>query len=148
MREVWPQHCHLHPCWQAKAQPATDNWEISKSVNPSWLSFTMLQLRAFSPFPSVWSSSACQKDKDELHRIVRTASKIISSDLKLTATVHSLWLDHKVKAIVQEAWHPASDLFQPFPSGCRYRAMRARTSRFRSSFYPQTIQSSCELICI
>ena len=31
---------------------------------------------------TVWYSSACQKDKDQLERIVRKASKIIGSDMK------------------------------------------------------------------
>ena len=39
---------------------------------------------------TVWYSSACQKDKDQLERIVRTASKIIGSDRKPIASIHSL----------------------------------------------------------
>ena len=45
-------------------------------------------------------SSACQKDKDQLERIVRTASKIIGSDMKPIASIHSLRPDRKVMAIV------------------------------------------------
>ena len=90
---------------------------------------------------TVWYSSACQKDKDQLERIVRTASKIIGSYMKPIASIHSLWSDRKVMAIVQDTLHPANHLFQPLPSGRRYRAMRARTSRFQNSFYPQAIHS-------
>ena len=90
---------------------------------------------------TVWYSSACRKDKDQLERIVRTASKIIGSDMKPVASIHSLRSDHKVMAIVQDTLHPANHLFQPLLSGCRYRAMRARTSRFQNSVYPQAIHS-------
>ena len=90
---------------------------------------------------TVWYSSVCQKDKDQLERIVQTASKIIGSDMKPVASIHSLRSDHKVMAIVQDTLHPANHLFQPLPSGHRYRAMRARTSSFQNSFYPQAIHS-------
>ena len=80
-----------------------------------------------------WYSSACQKDKDQLERTVRTASKITGSDMKPIASIHSLRSDRKVMAIVQDTSHPANHLFQPLPSGRRYRAMRARTFRFQNS---------------
>lgn len=57
---------------------------------------------------TVWYSSACQKDKDQLERIVRTASKIIGSDMKPIASIHSLRSDHKVMAI-----RPQSDGHSP-----------------------------------
>ena len=60
---------------------------------------------------------------------VHTASKITDSDLKPIASLHSLRSDCKVMAIVQDTSHPANHLFQPLPSGRRYRAMRAGTSR-------------------
>ena len=63
-------------------------------------------------FPiTVWYSSACQKDKDQLERIVRTASKIIGSDMKPVASIHSLRSDRKVMAIVQDTSDPANRLF-------------------------------------
>ena len=76
-----------------------------------------------------------------LERIVHTASKIIGSDLKPIASTHSLLSDCKVMAIVQDTLHPANHLFQPLPSGCKYRAMRAWASRFQKSFYPQVMCS-------
>ena len=90
---------------------------------------------------TVWYSSACQKDKDQLERIVRTASKIIGSDMKPIASLHSLRSDRKVMAIAQDTSHPANHLFQSLPSGRRYRALRDRTSRFQNSFYPQAVRS-------
>ena len=88
-----------------------------------------------------WHSSACLKDKGQLERIVRTASKIIGcSDMKPIASLHSLRSDRKVMATVQDTSHPANHLFQPLPSGRRYRALRARTSRFQNSFYNQAIR--------
>ena len=58
-------------------------------------------------------------DKDRLDRIVPTASKITGSDMKPTASIHSLQSDRKVMAIVQDTSHPANHLFQPLPSGRR-----------------------------
>ena len=49
---------------------------------------------------TVWYSSACQKDKDQLEMIVRTAFKIIGSHMKPIASIHSLRSDRKVMAIV------------------------------------------------
>ena len=61
---------------------------------------------------------------------VYTASKITDSDhLKSIASLHSLRSDRKVMATVQDTSHPANHLSQPLPSGRRYRALRARTSR-------------------
>ena len=73
---------------------------------------------------TVWDSSACQKDKDQLERIVRTASEVIGSDMTPLASIHSLRSDRKVIAIVQDTSHPANHLFRPLPSGRRYRALR------------------------
>ena len=83
---------------------------------------------------TVWYSSACQKDEDQLERIVRTASKIIGSDMEPIASIHSLRSDGKVMAIVQDTSHSANHLFQPLPSGRRYRAMRAKPLDFRTVF--------------
>ena len=114
-------------------------FKVSHSILTQFYHAAIESILTFSI--TVWYSSACQKDKDQLERIVWTASKIIGSDMKPIASIHSLWSDRKVMAIVQDTSHPANHLFQPLPSGRRYRAMRARTSRFQNSFYPQAIHS-------
>ena len=114
-------------------------FKVSHSILTQFYSAAVESFLTFSI--TVWYSSTCQKDKDQLERIVRTASKIIGSDMKPIASIHSLRSDRKVMAIVQDTSHPANHLFQPLPSGRRYRAMRARTSRFQNSFYPQAIRS-------
>ena len=114
-------------------------FKVSHSILTQFYRTAIESILTFSI--TVWYSSACQKDKDQLERIVWTASKIIGSDMKPVAAIHFLRSDCKVMAIVQDTSHPANHLFQPLPSGCRYRAMRARTSRFQNSFYPQAIRS-------
>ena len=118
-------------------------FKVSHSILTQFYRAAIESILTFSV--TVWYSSACQKDKDQLERIVRTASK---SDMKPIASIHSLRSDRKVMAIVQDTSHPANHLFQPLPSGRRYRAMRARTSRFQNSFYPQAIHSFSKwLVC-
>ena len=114
-------------------------FKVSHSILTQFYSAANESILTFSI--TVWYNSVCQKDKDQLERIVRTASKIIGSDMKPVATIHSLRSHCKMMAIVQDTSHPANHLFQPLPSGRRYRAMRARTSRFQNSFYPQAVCS-------
>ena len=118
-------------------------FKVSHSILTQFYRAAIESILTFSI--TVWYSSACQKDKDQLERIVRTASKIIGSDMKPVASIHSLRSDRKVMAIVQDTSHPTNHLFQPLPSGRRQRAMRAKTSRFRNSFYPQAIRSFSKL---
>ena len=63
--------------------------------------------------------------------------------MKPIASIHSLRSDRKVMSVVQDTSHPAIHLFQPLPSGRRYRAMRARTSRLQNSFYAQVCVCAC-----
>ena len=121
-------------------------FKVSHSVLTQFYRAAIESILTFSII--VWYSSAYQKDKDHLERIFRTASKIIGSDMKPIASIHSLRSDRKVMAIVQDASHPANHLFQPLPSGCRYRAMRARTSSFQNSVYPQAIRSFSKYQCV
>ena len=107
-------------------------FKVSHSILTQFYRAAIESILTFSI--TVWYSSACQKDKDQLQRIVRTASKIIGSDMNPIASIHSLRSDRKVMAIVLDASHPANHIFQPLPSGRRYRAMRAKPLDFRTVF--------------
>ena len=43
----------------------------------------------------------------------------------------------KTKNILADQQHPANQLFHLLPSGRRFRSIKTRTTRFRSSFYSQ-----------
>ena len=73
-------------------------FKVSHSILTQFYRAAIESILTFSI--TVWYSSACQKDKDQLERIVRTASKIIGSDMKPVASIHSLRSDRKVMAIV------------------------------------------------
>ena len=47
---------------------------------------------------------------------------------------------HKSKKIVRDATHPANHLFERLKSGKRYRSVKAKTTRFRNSFYLEAIR--------
>ena len=42
----------------------------------------------------------------------------------------------KAKAIAGDATHPAHNLFIILPSGRRYKNIKARTERFKNSYFP------------
>ena len=92
-------------------------FEVSHSILSQFYRAAIESILTFSI--TVWHRSACQMDKDRLERIVPTASNITGSDMKPTASIHSLQSDRKVMAIVQDTSHPANHLFQPLPSGRR-----------------------------
>ena len=89
---------------------------------------------------TVWFCSATKEDKDELQHVVKTASKIIGCDLP---SLDKIFIDRSIsksKAIMKDMSHPAHNLFVTLPSGKRLRSMKARTMRFRNSFYPTAIR--------
>ena len=99
----------------------------------------------------VWYSSTSEKERTKLNKIVRTASRIIGTDLPSMETIYEKRLQNKAMSISQDALHPAFGLFELLPSGRRYRSIKTKTSRFANSFFPQAVlalsksQSTSEL---
>ena len=89
---------------------------------------------------TVWFNNITKDELNSLERVVRTAQRIIGTELPSLHSIYQTRTMHKAKAIIQDFSHPAYDLFKLLPSGKRYRAIRTRTERFRKSFYPSAIR--------
>ncbi|KAM9771206.1 uncharacterized protein ACBT44_004537 [Syngnathus typhle] len=88
---------------------------------------------------TVWFGSASKQHKHRLQRTIRTAEKIIGinlpsiQDLCLSRTRNRAW------NISTDPSQPGCNLFELLPSGQRYRALYAKTSRHIDSFFPQAV---------
>ena len=90
---------------------------------------------------TTWYGSTSQQERTELDRIVSTASKIIGCDLPSLDTLYQQRVLRKAKSILADSSHPANHLFQPLPSGRRYRHIKCRTQRMQNSFFPRAVQA-------
>ena len=100
-----------------------------RSVIESVLTFSII----------VWYGSLTETQKGSLDRVVKTASKIIGSDLP---TIESIYLERirsKSNKILNDNSHPANHIFELLPSGRRYRSIKSKTSRMRNSFFTKAI---------
>jgi hypothetical protein len=95
---------------------------------------------------TTWYGSTSQQDKKDLDRVVATASKIVGCELPSLEQIYEKRLVNRAVSIVSDLHHPANHLFDPLPSGRRYRAIKARTERFRCSFYPRAVLSISPLL--
>ncbi len=89
---------------------------------------------------TVWYSSATQRDKFRLQRVVRMAERIIGTDLPSLQDLHSSRVKKRALRIVRDPLHPAFNLFRLLPSGRRYSLVKTRTNRFKNSFFPVAIK--------
>ena len=89
---------------------------------------------------TVWFGRASYEEKAQLETLVRGASKIIGLTLPTIESVYHTRCVHKSKKIVRDATHPANHLFELLKSGKRYRSVKAKTTRFRNSFYLEAIR--------
>ena len=80
----------------------------------------------------VWFSSCTKAEQQALQRVVKTAGKIMGTILPEISTIYS--------NILRDQHHPAHHLFHLLPSGRRYRALSARTTRMAHSLYPQAVR--------
>ena len=89
---------------------------------------------------SVWFGAIASRDKDGLECILRQASRIAGCDFPSIASLYDTRLYHRAGKISVDSSHPASHLFELLPSGRCYRAIEAKTRRFRHSFFPEAIR--------
>ncbi|KAK7089637.1 hypothetical protein V1264_024159 [Littorina saxatilis] len=90
---------------------------------------------------TVWYSSATQKEKTDLQKIVKTAARVIGCDLPSLDSLFSARVVKKSQNIIHDPTHPAFCLFQPLPSGRQFRAIKTRTCKFGQSFFPQAVKT-------
>ena len=68
-------------------------------------------------------------------RVVKTASKIVGSELNSLTAIYNDRSEKRVSKITSDQTHPAHHLFDCLPSGKRFRNIRTKTNRFRNSLY-------------
>ncbi|KAI4884331.1 hypothetical protein NFI96_019148 [Prochilodus magdalenae] len=79
-------------------------------------------------------------ERKALQRVVKTAQHMTASTLPPIQDIYDKRRLRKAAHISSDPTHPSHPLFQPLPSGKRYRNIRARTTRFRNSFYPRAVK--------
>ncbi|KAI4905235.1 hypothetical protein NFI96_008737, partial [Prochilodus magdalenae] len=89
---------------------------------------------------TAWYGSATSAERKALQRVVKTAQHITASTLPPIQDIYDKRCLRKAVHISSDPTHPSHPLFQPLPSGKRYQNIRARTTRFRNSFYPRAVK--------
>ena len=91
-------------------------------------------------FPiTMWFGRASYEEKAQLETLVRCASKTIGITLPIIESVYHTRCVHTSKNIVRDATHTANHCFELLKSDKRYSSVKAKTTRFRNSFYLEGI---------
>jgi hypothetical protein len=112
-------------------------FRLNQAILEQFYRATVESILCFSV--TVWFSGASAREKDQLERIVRQASRIVGCELPPVASLYNSRLVKRVRGIVSDSSHPANHLFELLPSGKRFRSLKSRTSRFRNSFFPEAV---------
>ena len=88
----------------------------------------------------LWFGALSLRDKSKLEKIVKSASRIIGTELPALEEIYQQRVVRKASLISKDTTHPANKLFQLLPSGRRYRSLKVHTTRFKNSFYPCAVQ--------
>ena len=68
----------------------------------------------------VWFGNTSAKQITKLNRIVKTASKIVGCELPSLESLYETRTKKRAHRIIEDATHPANDLFEMLPSGKIY----------------------------
>ncbi|KAL0195769.1 hypothetical protein M9458_009341, partial [Cirrhinus mrigala] len=88
-----------------------------------------------------WFGNSTMQDRRALQRVVRSAERIIHTELPDLHSIYSRRCWTKARKIVKDLSHPNNGLFSLMRSGKRFRSLKANTERLRRSFFPQAIRS-------
>ena len=89
----------------------------------------------------VWFTSCTVAEKKAIQRVIKTAQNIIGCSLPSLEELYKNRCKRKISNILKDSSHPGHQLFKLLPSGRRFRVLKARTSRFKNSFYPSAVLS-------
>ena len=89
----------------------------------------------------VWFTSCTVAEKKAIQRVIKTAQNIIGCSLLSLEELYKNRCKRKISNILKDSSHPGYQLFKLLPSGRRFRVLKARTSRFKNSFYPSAVLS-------
>ncbi|CAI5668458.1 unnamed protein product [Oreochromis niloticus] len=84
----------------------------------------------------VWYAGCTTANKKRLQRVIRTAEKMIGCPLSTLDSIASSRCLSRAGAIIKDRLHPNHHLFNILPSGKRFRSIRYKTNRLKSSFFP------------
>ncbi|KAM9355553.1 BCL2 modifying factor 1 isoform 1-T2 [Pholidichthys leucotaenia] len=88
---------------------------------------------------TVWFGSATKQDKTRLQRIIKSAERIIGTDLPSIENFYRSITRKRAGNICADPSHPGHKLFELLSSGRRYRSLKVKTTHHRNSFFPQAI---------
>ena len=88
---------------------------------------------------TVWFSLSTEAERERLQRLVETEEKIIGCSLPSPNDLYSSCCLTRAEAITRDSTHPAHHLFDPLPSGRRYRSNKTRANTLKNSFFPPAI---------
>ena len=88
---------------------------------------------------TAWYVNCTEKDRKSLSRVIRSAERIVGLPLPPLDDIFRTRCLRRACGILKDETHPANHLFTLLPSGRRYRATTARTSRLQNSFIPRAI---------
>ena len=89
---------------------------------------------------AVWYGTSTQQQRKKLDRVVRTASRIVGTELTPIDDIFRKRAVSRARLVIKDGSHPANHLFTLLPSKKRYRSMRTRTVRYHDSLFPTTIR--------
>ena len=89
---------------------------------------------------TVWFGSLTHDQIHSLNNIVKTASKIIGTELPSLWEIDQKRVKTRVRKIIEDETHPANHLFELMPSKVRFRHFRINTDRFGNSLFPRAVR--------
>lgn len=88
-------------------------------------------------YTNIWFASCTAADRQDLNWVVKAAQRIVGTKLPKLNSIYSHRITKKAQTIFSDLTHPGHSLFEPFPSGKRFRTIRPKTNR--NSFYPRAV---------
>lgn len=88
-----------------------------------------------------WFGNSTKQDRRDLQRVVRSAERIIQSELPDLLSIYTKRCKSKARKIMMDLSHPNNGLFSLLRSGKHFRSLKAKTERMRRSFFPQAIRA-------
>uniref|UniRef100_A0A3P9IJZ8 Reverse transcriptase domain-containing protein n=1 Tax=Oryzias latipes TaxID=8090 RepID=A0A3P9IJZ8_ORYLA len=90
---------------------------------------------------TTWFGNSTMQDRRALQRVVRSAERIIHTELPDLHSIYGRRCWTRARKITKDLSHPDNGLFSLLRSGKRFRSLKANTERLRRSFFPQAIQT-------
>ena len=114
-------------------------FQVDKSLMKLFYSAFIESVISFSII--CWYGNLNIKSKNQLGRIVKTASKIAGVNFDSLDHVFQKQVLKKAKSIRMDNSHPLSSEYRLLPSGLRLKVPVATKNRYKFSFVPVSIQA-------